>query len=199
MAEHDHSEGAKIGMWLFILSEILLFGGLFLFYAVYRTKFSEEFLIASKELGVLQGTINTAILITSSFTMALSIHAMKRDDRKWTVGLLAITTVLATAFLVVKGFEWAEKFRHGLFPGSPILLEGPPGEILFFGLYFVMTGLHALHIIIGIGSIAVVIRMTLTGKVARERRPAVIENTGLYWHLVDIIWIFLFTLFYLIA
>jgi cytochrome c oxidase subunit 3 len=131
--------------------------------------------------------------------MVLAVNAMRKGDRTWTARFLTFTTALAMAFLVVKGFEWAEKFNHGLFPGSPTLLEGPRGEILFIGLYFIMTGLHALHIIIGIGLITTAFILTLKGRVSRDGRSAMLENVGLYWHLVDIIWIFLFPLFYLIA
>jgi cytochrome c oxidase subunit 3 len=189
---------ARIGIWLFILSEILLFGGLFLLYSAYRYKHAGDFASASAALSVFDGTLNTAILITSSLMVALAVHFLRSERKRLVVLFLAVTIALAAAFLVIKGFEWAEKFDRGLYPGSPELLARPPGVILYFGLYFIMTGLHALHVLVGLCIFTVVIFMTRRGRIAASR-PAVLENSGLYWHLVDIIWIFLFPLFYLIA
>jgi len=189
---------ARIGMWLFILSEILLFGGLFLLYSTYRYKFPVEFRSASAALSVADGAFNTAVLITSSLTVALAIHFLHLGRPKPVVDLLTGTIALGAIFLVVKGSEWADKFAHGLYPGSPVLLTRPRGEVLYFGLYFVMTGLHALHVLIGICLLTALAILTVRGRI-RAERPAFLENAGLYWHLVDIIWIFLFPLFYLIA
>ena len=199
MELRDRSVGARIGMWLFLLSEILIFGGLFLLYAVYRSKHPVEFHTASLELSRFDGTLNTAILLTSSLTAVLAIFSLQDLNKpKRTARFLGATIALGVSFLVVKGFEWAAKFEHGLYPNAPVLLQRPSGEILYFGLYFTMTGLHALHVIIGIGVLATMLSWVLRGKATRERSAA-LENAGLYWHLVDIIWIFLFPLFYLIS
>jgi cytochrome c oxidase subunit 3 len=192
------STGGRIRMWLFISTEILLFVGLFLLYSVYRFKSPAEFHAASLELNRIDGTLNTAILITSSLTVALSIHYLRENRRAWALAFLAATLLFASAFIVVKGFEWGEKFRHGLYPNAPILLARPEGEILYFGLYFMMTGLHAVHVLVGIGVLAVLLAWMAKDRVTAER-PVLLENAGLYWHLVDIIWIFLFPLFYLIT
>ena len=199
MEARDHSEGARIGMWLFLLSEILIFGGLFLLYAVYRAKHPADFHAASLELSRLDGTLNTAVLLTSSLTAVLAIFSLQELGKaRRAAWFLAATISLGGVFLVVKGFEWAAKFEHGLYPRAAVLLKRPPGEILYFGLYFTMTGLHALHVIIGMTVLSVVLVWVIRGSVTREK-SAILENAGLYWHLVDIIWIFLFPLFYLIS
>ena len=199
METRDHNVGARIGMWLFLLSEILIFGSLFLLYAVYRSKHPADFHAASLELSRFDGTLNTAILLTSSLTAVLAIFSLQEQNRpRRTVLFLGATIACGLAFLVVKGFEWAAKFEHGLYPNAAVLLKRPPGEILYFGLYFTMTGLHALHVIIGIGVLSVMVSFVARGKATQER-SAGLENAGLYWHLVDIIWIFLFPLFYLIS
>jgi cytochrome c oxidase subunit III len=199
MENRDHSVGSRIGMWLFLLSEILLFGGLFLLYAVYRSKHPADFHAASLELSRLDGTLNTAILLTSSLTAVLAIFSLQSQNRpKRAMLYLAATIAFGGAFLVVKAFEWTAKFEHGLYPGAAVLMGRPPGEILYFGLYFTMTGLHALHVIIGMTILSVMLGFVRRGKATQERSAA-LENAGLYWHLVDIIWIFLFPLFYLIS
>jgi cytochrome c oxidase subunit III len=191
--------GARIGMWLFLATEILLFGGLFLLYAVYRVKFPGDFHAASQELSRFDGTLNTAILLTSSLAAVLAVFSLKEAGKPRRAMLfLGITIALGAAFLVVKGFEWAEKFRHGLYPNSARLLEHGPGETLYFGLYFSMTGLHALHVIAGISVLSAMLIFLRRGTVSTQR-PAPLDNAALFWHLVDIIWIFLFPLFYLIA
>jgi cytochrome c oxidase subunit III len=199
-AVHVHRDdiGARMGMWLFLFTELLLFGGLFFLYSVYRYVNQEQFHIAAKELNTLVGTFNTIILLTSSLTMALSIGAIQRNNKSLSVFLQAITILLAFGFLINKYFEWSVKFHHGLFPGSEILINKPKGEILFFGLYYVMTGLHGLHVIIGIVLISVMTRLTMKN-VINQNSYVKLEAAGLYWHLVDIIWIFLFPLFYLIT
>ncbi len=191
------AEASKLGMWLFLFTELLLFGGLFIVYMVYRTLNPESFLIASFELDVAMGTFNTIVLLVSSMTIAMSITAIQLGDAKKSIALLITTMALAMVFLVVKYFEWSAKIHHGLFPGHEVYQNLPPGESLFFFLYFFMTGLHALHIIIGGVIIAVVIYRTNKGLVNQDRFTLT-ENAGLYWHLVDLIWIYLFPLFYLI-
>jgi cytochrome c oxidase subunit III len=198
--EHIHydAEASKIGMWLFIFTELLLFGGLFIVYSVYRYMNQEAFHLAAEELNTTIGAINTILLLISSMTIAMSTTTLQLKKKGATIALLAITIIIGVIFLVNKYFEWGLKFEHGIYPGSEHLLNDfSQGEILFFGLYFVMTGLHALHIIIGLIIIVVAAWQVYTGKV-NENRASLLENSGLYWHLVDLIWIFLFPLFYLI-
>jgi cytochrome c oxidase subunit 3 len=190
--------GARLGMWLFILSELLLFGGLFILYSAYRYKHPVDFHHASGELEVVLGTLNTLILLTSSLTMAGSITAIQRGQRKLSVVLVLITMALGLLFLVNKGFEWGAKIDHGIYPDSPALRARPKGEVLFFGLYYVMTGLHGIHVLVGVGILSVMLILLLRRKIARGYSTP-FENSGLYWHLVDIIWIFLYPLFYLIT
>ncbi len=252
VGHHRDYTGAKIGMWMFLFTELLLFGGMFIVYAVYRTAYAEDFHYAAKELDTLVGTMNTMILLTSSFTMALSIAAMQRARRATAIALLVVTIAFGIWFMVNKYFEWGAKFEHGLYPNSEFLLQHAKGEILFFGLYFTMTGLHGLHVLVGIvllsivafkvagrpyddvvfpgkgvgGEAGVVVALVdRTGRRLWESEPidesvehvavrlkylpvprrirredfALLENSGLYWHLVDIVWIFLFPLFYLIT
>jgi cytochrome c oxidase subunit 3 len=191
------AEASKMGMWLFLFTELLLFGGLFIVYMVYRSLNPDSFLLASFELDVALGTFNTVVLLVSSMTIAMSITAIQLGDAKKSILLLYTTLLLALVFLVVKYFEWSAKIHHGLFPGLDVYENLPPGESLFFFLYFFMTGLHALHIIIGGIIIAVVIYRTKKGLVDKDKYTLT-ENAGLYWHLVDLIWIYLFPLFYLI-
>ncbi len=199
-AAHVHRDdiGAKMGMWLFLFTELLLFGGLFFLYSVYRFINQDAFHIAAKELNTIIGMFNTAILLTSSLTMALSIAAIQKNNRNLSVFFQLLTIVFALGFMVNKYFEWTAKFHHGIFPGSEELLAKSQGEILFFGLYYVMTGLHGLHVIIGVVLIGFMTRLTQKG-VINQGSYVKLEAAGLYWHLVDIIWIFLFPLFYLIT
>jgi len=198
---HDHydAEASKIGMWLFIFTELLLFGMLFVIYSVYRFMNPEAFHLAAEELDTFIGAVNTIILLVSSMTIAMSTTAIQKGNKRFTLLLLVITIILGIVFLVNKYFEWKVKFDHGIFPGSEMLTQTlSQGEILFFGLYFIMTGLHALHIVIGIVFIAVVMQKVAKRKI-HAQRSALLDNAGLYWHLVDIIWIFLFPLFYLLT
>ena len=149
--------GSRLGMWLFILSELLLFGGMFILYSVYRYKNPIDFHHASEELEVILGTLNTVILLTSSLAVATSISAIQRGQRKLSMVLLMATMALGLLFLVNKGFEWGAKIEHGIYPNSPVLLGRPKGEILFFGLYYVMTGLHGLHVLVGVGVLSVML------------------------------------------
>ena len=199
-AAHIHRDdvGARMGMWLFLFTELILFGGMFILYSVYRYKYPADFHLAAKELNTIVGTFNTAILLTSSLTMALSITAIQRKQKSLSIFFQFITIVLALGFMVNKYFEWTAKFHHGIYPGSETLLGKPSGEIVFFGLYYVMTGLHGLHVIIGIVLIAVMMRFT-SKEIITSDSYVKLESAGLYWHLVDIIWIFLFPLFYLIT
>lgn len=198
VAVHRDDEGSKIGMWLFIFTELLLFGGLFIVYSVYRFKNPVAFHLAAEQLDVSIGTLNTIILLISSMTVAMSISAVQLGEKRKAINLLTITIILAIIFMVNKYFEWSGKFGHGIYPGSEKLLQLGQGEVLFFGLYFAMTGLHALHIIIGVIILMVMLARVMDGRINTEYFVQ-LENGGLYWHLVDLIWIFLFPLFYLIA
>ena len=195
---HYDAESAKIGMWLFIFTELLLFGGLFIIYSVYRFMNPEAFKMAAEELNRSVGTINTVLLLISSMTIAMSTSALQKGQKNTAILLLEITLMLGLIFLINKYFEWGVKFDHGIFPGSEYMIGNlSQGEILFFGLYFVMTGLHAFHIIVGMVLIGVTLGKVHKNKVTAER-SALLDNAGLYWHLVDLIWIFLFPLYYLI-
>ncbi len=194
---HRDDVGAKMGMWLFLFTEVLLFGGMFLAYAVYRYQYPEQFHLAAMELNTGIGTLNTIILLTSSLTVALSIAAMQKGNKFLSIVMLAVTDLFALMFMVNKFFEWSAKFQHGIYPGSEELLAKPNGQILFFGLYYVMTGLHGLHVIIGVVLLTVILVFIIKNKITPDNYVK-LENSGLYWHLVDLIWIFLFPLFYLI-
>lgn len=194
---HRDDVGARMGMWLFLFTELLLFGGLFLVYAVYRHEYIDQFRVAAMALNTTVGALNTIILLTSSLTVALSIAALQKGNKKLSIMLLVMTNILAFAFMVNKFFEWAEKIHHGIYPGSDTLLNLPDGQILFYGLYYIMTGLHGLHVIIGLVFLSIVMVFIMTGSVNKDSYVK-LENAGLYWHLVDLIWIFLFPLFYLI-
>jgi cytochrome c oxidase subunit III len=194
---HRDDVGARMGMWLFLFTEVLLFGGMFLVYAVYRFQYPDQFRAAALELNTGIGTLNTVILLTSSLTMALSIAAIQKGNRFLSMIMINATLLFAILFMVNKFFEWATKFAHGIYPGSKELLGRPNGQILFYGLYYVMTGLHGLHIIIGVVVLMFMLVQLMKGKITSDNYIK-LENAGLYWHLVDLIWIFLFPLFYLI-
>ncbi len=194
---HRDDVGARMGMWLFLFTELLLFGGLFLVYAVYRHEYIDQFRVAALALNTTVGALNTIILLTSSLTVALSIAALQKGNKNLSIMLLLMTNILAFAFMVNKFFEWSEKIHHGIYPGSETLMNLPDGQILFYGLYYIMTGLHGLHVIIGLVFLSIVLGFIFTGSVNKDSYVK-LENAGLYWHLVDLIWIFLFPLFYLI-
>jgi cytochrome c oxidase subunit III len=198
-AAHTHRDdaGSRMGLWLFLFSELILFGGMFIIYAVYRFKHPDEFRIAAAELDSFIGTINTMILLTSSLTVAMSITAIQRGKKFLSLTLVGITLALGSIFLVNKYFEWMHKFSLGIYPHSPLLDSKSSGEILYFGLYFVMTGLHGVHVIIGMAVLAFIFVYIYQGKITQQSFIR-LEGGALYWHLVDIIWIFLFPLFYLI-
>ncbi|MBI2606663.1 MAG: cytochrome c oxidase subunit 3 family protein [Deltaproteobacteria bacterium] len=197
-SHHSDYTGAKIGMWLFLFTEILLFGGLFLLYAVYRAKSPAEFHEATKHLHLALGLSNTLILLTSSLTAALSVSAIRRGQKYWALWGIGVTVVLALAFLVNKYFEWKEHIGNGMFPGSPALTSLSHGENLFFGLYYTMTGLHGVHVLAGAALLCVVYVFVNREKV-NQHSYSLLENACLFWHLVDLIWIYLFPLFYLVT
>ncbi len=191
-------ETGKLGMWIFLFTELFLFGGLFLVYAVFRTKYSSDFHTAARELNAFIGTMNTVFLLVSSMTVAMSITAIQKNQRKVAIFLVICTLFLAALFMMNKYFEWSHKFELKLYPGSPVLRNLGQGELLFFGLYFMMTGLHALHVIVGMVLLSINLVKIQTGAV-NQKHYLLLENSGLYWHLVDLIWIFLFPLLYLIT
>lgn len=237
--------GAKIGMWLFLFTEVLLFGGLFLLYAVYRSQYPADFHYGVSTLDVTLGTVNTLVLLTSSLTMVLAVHYLNHNRRERARPFLVATILLGVLFLVNKYVEWTEKIDHSLYPNSPELLQHPPGENIFYSLYYAMTGLHGLHVVIGIIILGLMLRRITRpphithhipardvaiiqakndrGDISWEQRPAdnldevqvtllyagneelskgeaiKLENSGLYWHMVNVVWLFLFPLFYLIT
>ena len=193
-------EASTLGMWVFLVTEVLFFGVLFATYALYRGLYSEAFAAASHELLIWAGTINTAVLITSSLTMALAVHAAQTGDRRELIRFLVLTMLLGTVFLGIKAFEYYTGFLEHHLPGPGFQFEVPyfAQAQIFFSLYYVMTGLHALHMIIGLGVMAVMLWLSWRGTITPEYY-APIEISGLYWHFVDIIWIFLFPLLYLIG
>jgi len=192
-------DSAKLGMWIFLVTEILFFGGLFVAYIVYRAWNPELFIKASVELDTIMGAANTAVLIFSSLTMALAIREIQLNRVNRSILYMAITIACAFFFMVVKYFEYTHKFHLGIFPGENYTFTGidDPQASIFFSIYYMMTGLHGIHVIIGIGLITWLIIKARNGAYSSSYYTP-IEITGLYWHLVDIIWIFLFPLFYLI-
>jgi cytochrome c oxidase subunit 3 len=185
-------------MWIFLFTELILFGGLFLLYSVYRRLNPHAFHSASHELNLVLGVINTLVLLTSSLTMALSISAIRQGRKGHSLGFLSATVLFGCLFLVNKYFEWTAKIHHGIYPGSPSLMSREPGERLFFGLYYTMTGLHGVHVLVGVAVLGVMGWLLVRDRI-RQDAFIQLENAGLYWHLVDIVWIFLLPLFYLAA
>jgi cytochrome c oxidase subunit 3 len=198
MEEHRDDIGSRMGMWIFIFTELLLFGGLFLVYAIYRNKYSADFHTAAHELNAFLGALNTVILLVSSATAAMSITAIQKGNKKLALWLVGITIFMAFLFLVNKYFEWGHKIHLGIYPGSELLLKMEQGELLFFGLYYFMTGLHVFHIIVGM-IILTVVMVKINSESINSHNFVLLENGALYWHLVDLIWIFLFPLLYLIT
>lgn len=197
---NQQSESAKLGMWVFLLTEILLFAGLFLFYAIYRSWNPDMFFDAHKQLDLTLGTINTIVLITSSLTMALAIRSMQLGHKSATLMNLWTTLLLAGVFLVIKYFEYSHKFHLGQLPGKYYTFTGVEGTNphVFFSVYFVMTGLHGVHVLAGMSAIGWMIYRTSKNHFSAAYYTP-IEMTGLYWHLVDLVWIFLFPLLYLVG
>ena len=196
----QQGEASTLGMWVFLVTEVLFFGGLFLVYLVYRSTYPEAFIAGSHELDVLLGGINTAVLITSSLTMALAVHAAQTGHRRTLMIFLVVTMVLGAAFLGIKSVEYYHKFveHHVPGPGFQFEEEYIRHAQLFFSLYFIMTGLHAVHMIIGLGILTWMLWWSWRGTITADYYSP-IEISGLYWHFVDIVWIFLFPLLYLIG
>jgi len=194
---HRDDEGSKMGMWLFLFTELLLFGGMFILYAAYRFKYADGFKAAAIEMNTFIGAVNTIVLLTSSLTIALSIHSLRVNQKKLSIYLMMFTLLCGLIFLVNKYFEWSHEIHNGIYPQGPALDNMSEGEIMYFGLYYVMTGLHGLHVAVGMIFISIIMVFVIRDKVTASNHMK-LENAGLYWHLVDIIWIFLFPLFYLI-
>lgn len=205
VSSEQQFDAAKLGMWIFLLTEILLFSAMFVAYAVYRIWHPEAFAAASATLDWVLGGVNTLVLLGSSFTVALSIHYAQKDDQSKLFWNLVVTVGLALVFMVIKYFEWTTKFEHGVFPAGSFDPHGEHYAHLaemaftgqFFSIYFVMTGVHAFHVTLGIIFIGWMATRAYRGHFSSEYYTPV-ENVGLYWHLVDIIWIFVFPLLYLI-
>ncbi len=196
--EYTDRDTGKLGMWLFLFTELFLFGGLFLIYAVMRTKYASDFHLGALELNAFIGTANTVILLVSSMTVAMSLTAIQTNHASRAFNLVLLTVLLGVLFLINKYFEWGHKFELKIYPGSMVLDNLPHGEIMFFGLYFIMTGLHALHVIVGAVLLSIVMYRLKSGSISYEHY-LLQENAALYWHLVDLIWIFLFPLLYLVT
>ncbi len=195
-------ETSKLGMWAFILTEVLTFGGLFVAYTIYRSWYPEMFVGANLLLDVNKGLLNTIVLITSSLTMALAIWAIQKKNKKLSLTMLIATFVFAFMFLGIKYLEYSHKFEVGQLPGTYYTYMGPEiahidNPHIFFSIYFIMTGLHGLHVAIGMGLIAWLIYATAKGNL-HSKYYTPMEMIGIFWHLVDLIWIYLFPLFYLI-
>jgi cytochrome c oxidase subunit III len=215
-------EAGTLGMWVFLVTEIMFFGGLFLAYTIYRYKYPGAFAAASNHLDIRLGAVNTVVLIFSSFTMAMAVYSTQIGNRRNSVICLLLTIVLGMAFLGIKAVEYQEKYRDHLIPGKLIpgnpfnpAVAGPGEEAdehklhlapgvsvahvqMFYWIYFAMTGMHALHMIIGVGLLTVLTVMAWRGRFSPEYH-APVEIVGLYWHFVDIVWIFLFPLLYLLG
>lgn len=195
---HDHY-GSKFGMWLFLFTEVLLFGGLLFLYFGYRIEYPQQFHDGAMELDLVMGTVNTIVLLTSSLTMVMAIVAIQRESKKLSIFYMLFTIACAFTFLINKYFEWSHKIHLGIYPGSdhfPDHLK-EEGIATFFGLYYLMTGLHTFHVIVGVVVLSILTAMIARGTIHKKYYTH-LENGGLYWHLVDLIWIFLFPLFYLL-
>jgi cytochrome c oxidase subunit III len=199
-------ESSTLGMWVFLITEIMFFGGMFASYMIYRvTDASNAFFYSSEHMNFWAGTINTVVLITSSVTVVLAIHAIQMGWQKLSAFFWGITLIFGFTFLGIKAFEYHEHWVHHLFPGAHFAFTGPPGigvdphrAEIFFCLYFIMTGFHALHMIIGAGLVTWILTKTLRGAFTPTYHNPV-ENVGLYWHFVDLVWIYLYPLLYLIS
>jgi cytochrome c oxidase subunit 3 len=196
----QQKESVTLAMWVFLVTEVMFFGGVFVAYVIYRGRYSASFVSASHTLDLVKGALNTAVLICSSLTMALAIWAAQVDRRKLVVLFLILTMLLGATFLVVKAFEYHDKFVEHHVPGPYFHFEGahPEHTEIFFSLYFVLTGIHAAHMVIGLGLLTWLLITAWRGAYSSKWYNP-LEITGLYWHFVDIVWIFLFPLLYLLG
>ena len=194
-------EAASFGMWIFLATEVMFFGGLFAGYTIYRNLYLPGFVAGSHLLNVTIGAINTAVLIGSSFTMALAVRSAQTGKRNALVTFLILTILLGLTFVILKlTLEWRHDYLEGLAPGLNFTFAGPNAKSLqlFFCFYFIMTGVHALHMVVGVGILGFLLVQAWKGRYGPDRFN-VVEGAGLYWHFVDIVWIFLFPLLYLIG
>jgi cytochrome c oxidase subunit 3 len=194
----DDYGGAKLGFWIFLMTEAMMFGALFLTFAIYFYRHTETFAATSGHLNVWLGGTNTVLLLVSTYTMGLATLMMRRGSVRASVWFVIVTGVMALVFLGIKAVEWSIEIHDGLYPGSGVLDALDKGEILFFGLYFVMTGLHGLHVIAGIAMMAWVLLLIRSGGV-RPEHTIVLKNVTLYWDFVHLVWIVLFPIFYMIG
>jgi cytochrome c oxidase subunit III len=199
--EDQQKDASTLGMWVFLITEIMFFGGMFLAYTLYRSTYPDVFGIASSSLNLPIGATNTCVLLLSSFTMVMAVRAGQLGQKKAIIFFLILTMLFGLAFLGIKAFEWTEKFQEHHVPAlANFHLEGTQlqGQAkLFFSLYFAMTGLHAVHMVVGVGIVLFIILETARNKYSPKYYTP-IDIAGLYWHFVDVVWIFLFPLFYLI-
>ena len=195
----QQQEAATLGMWIFLVTEIMFFGGLLMAYLLYRVWYPEAWSEGSEELSIALGGTNTAVLISSSLTMAMGVRSAQLGRRMATVRWLLVTMAFGLTFLVIKFFEYKEKYELNHIPGANFHFEGPHAAQvqIFFSLYFTLTGLHALHMVVGFVLLSVIAWMAWRGRFSEEWYTPV-EMSGLYWHFVDIVWIFLFPLLYLV-
>ena len=197
----QQKDASTLGMWIFLITEVMFFGGMFLAYSIYRTKYPEVFAVASSSLNVIIGAANTVVLLCSSFTMVMAVRASMLGKKSAIVFWLVLTLLFGLTFLGVKGFEWNEKFELHHVPGMANFhlngVEQQGAAQIFFALYFCMTGLHAMHMVVGVGILSVLVYQAHKGKFTADYMTPV-DISGLYWHFVDIVWIFLFPLLYLI-
>jgi cytochrome c oxidase subunit 3 len=210
LQHHFHSmaqqlEASTLGMWVFLVTEVMFFGGMFMIYITYRILYPGAWVAGSNHLNVSLGALNTAVLICSSLTMALAVRSAQIGSKKGQIVNLILTILLGCVFIVVKYFEYAEKFEHHLVPGPSFNATGlipaandPTHQQLFFSIYFMLTGVHAAHMIVGIVLMTVILIMAMRGRFSASYYTPV-EISGLYWHFVDIVWIFLFPLLYLLG
>lgn len=195
-SRNDNAAVARFGMWLFLFTEIMMFGGLFLLYATYRVRFPLAFDESAQKLSLWLGAANAGILLTGSMCTTLSLTALRRGRRRLTVLLLVITVLMGCLFLFNHYLEWSNEILQGIYPNSPQLNHMAHGEILFFGLYYVTLGLHGLHVLVG--SIILATMAVFIGRgIITPEDYVKLENAGLFWHMVDIMWIFIFPLYYL--
>lgn len=199
--EGQQRESAALGMWAFLATEVLLFAGLFVVYSVYRSAYHDGFVFGSHQLNVYIGTLNTFFLLASSMCVVLAVHSARLNRKNGIVLWLILTMVFGMIFFVVKGFEWYEKYTHGLIPwwnwDSTLNGENNFQVRIFMWLYFVMTGTHAVHMVVGMIILGVLAWKAKQGKIT-SRRYTSLENGGLYWHFVDIVWVFLVPTLYLV-
>jgi cytochrome c oxidase subunit III len=202
--EEQQKDASTLGMWVFLITEIMFFGGMFLAYTIYRTTFPNVFGLASSSLNLPIGATNTCVLLLSSFTMVMAVRAAQLGQKRMIILFLVVTMLFGFAFLGIKAYEWNEKFEEHHVPAQASFhLDGVTGPDqqghakLFFSLYFAMTGLHALHMVVGVCILSFIIWKTARDTYSTKYYTPV-DIAGLYWHFVDIVWIFLFPLFYLI-